>query len=150
LNGDNSHVSSERAFEGLTWREAVVQVPNSTNTIWHLLKHLNYWHDRFISRIEGMKVLPAKTSDDGWKFDVAPEDEASFKRELGKLLTGINYIEEYMSSQAKELHSSKGDYKNGFTVIQAMASHISYHLGEVVMLRRMAGLWPPPSGGYSW
>jgi hypothetical protein len=81
---------------------------------------------------------------------VAPEDEASFKRELGKLLTGIYYIEEYMSSQAKELHSSKGDYKNGFTVIQAMASHISYHLGEVVMLRRMAGLWPPPSGGYSW
>jgi hypothetical protein len=60
----NAHVSAERAFEGLTWRQAGVQVPNSPQTIWQLLKHLNYWQDRFISRIEGMKVLPAKTSED--------------------------------------------------------------------------------------
>jgi len=150
LKGQRAHVSAERAFEGLTWRQAGVSVPGSPHTIWQLLKHLNYWQDRFISRIEGMKVLPAKTSDDGWKFDAAPEDEATYKRELGKLLTGINYMTETMLPEADNLYDSKGDYKNGFSVIQSMASHISYHLGEVVMLRRMAGLWPPPSGGYSW
>lgn len=150
LRGERAHVSAERAFEGLTWRQAGLPVPNSPHTIWQLLGHLNYWQDRFISRIEGMKVLPAKTSDDGWKFDAAPENEESYKRELGKLLTGIHYMRDFMLPNADNLYDSKGDYKNGFAVIQAMASHISYHLGEAVLLRRMLNLWPPPSGGYTW
>ena len=150
LIGKRAHVSAERAFEGLTWRQAGLTVPNSPHTIWQLLLHLNYWQDRFISRMEGMKVLPAKTSDDGWQFAQAPEDEDSYKRELGKLLTGISYISDTLLPQPDDLYQSKGDYNNGFEVIQAMASHISYHLGEVVLLRRLLGLWPPPSGGYTW
>ena len=111
---------------------------------------MNYWQDRLISRIEGMKVLPAKTSDDGWKFDPSPSDEWAYQRELGKLLTGINYITEIMLPKMDTLKGSKGDYPHGFAVIQAMASHLSYHLGEVVLLRRMLNTWPPPSGGFTW
>ena len=150
LYGTRAHVSPERAFEGLSWRQAGQEVPNSPHTIWQLLGHLNYWQDRFISRIEGMKVLPAKTSDDGWKSESAPEDEMAYRRELGKFLTGINYITTTMLPQTDCLNDQKGDYPNGFAVIQTMASHISYHLGEVVLLRRQLGLWPPPSGGYTW
>lgn len=150
LEGKRAHVSPERAFEGLNWRQSGLSVPQSPHTIWQLLKHLNYWQDRLISRIEGMKVLPAKTSDDGWNFNSAPEDEETFNRELGKLLTGINYMTQTLLPQADELYGVKGDYPHGFGVIQTMASHISYHLGEVVLMRRMLGLWPPPSGGYTW
>jgi hypothetical protein len=49
LVGKRAHVAAERAFEGLTWRQAGMLVPNSPHTIWQLLKHLNYWQDRFIS-----------------------------------------------------------------------------------------------------
>ena len=150
LYGTRAHVSPERAFEGLSWRQVGQEVPNSPHTIWQLLRHLNYWQDRFISRIEGMKVLPAKTSDDGWQFDTAPEDETAYRREVGKFLTGINYITTTMLPQTDCLIGQKGDYPNGFAVIQNMASHISYHLGEAVMQRIQLGLWPLPSGGYTW
>jgi len=149
LIGNRAHVSAERAFEGLNWRNSGIEVANSPHTIWQLLRHMNYWQDRFISRIEGMKVLPAKTSDDGWQFDPCPPDEGTYQRELGKLLTGISYIA-HLLKKTNNLGSNKGDYPNGFAVIQAMASHLSYHLGEVVLLRRMSGAWPPPSGGYTW
>ena len=149
LIGNRAHVRAERAFEGLNWRKSGIEVPNSPHTIWQLLKHMNYWQDRFISRIEGMKVLPAKTSDDGWKFDPCPPDEGTYQRELGKLLTGISYIA-HLLKKTNNLRSNKRDYPNGFAVIQAMASHLSYHLGEVVLLRRLSGAWPPPSGGYTW
>lgn len=150
LLGKKAHVTAERAFEGITWRQAGLTIPRSPHTIWQLLKHLNYWQDRLISRIEGMKVLPAKTSDDGWKFDSSPPDEETYKRDLGKLLISINYITQTMLPQLDCLKVSMGDYPHGFAVIQSMASHISCHLGEVVLLRRMLGIWPPPSGGYSW
>jgi uncharacterized damage-inducible protein DinB len=34
--------------------------------------------------------------------------------------------------------------------IQAIAAHNSYHLGQIVLIRRMLGAWPPPGGGDSW
>lgn len=150
LFGKNAHVSVEKALEGLQWHQAGTVVAESPHTIWQQIKHLNYWQDRFISRIEGMKVLPAKSSEEGWSWKQAPEDEGEFRKEVGKLLTGINYIAETMLSKPGCLTSQKGDYTHGYAVIQAMASHLSYHVGEIVQLRRMIGAWPPPSGGYSW
>jgi uncharacterized damage-inducible protein DinB len=28
--------------------------------------------------------------------------------------------------------------------------HNSHHLGQVVMVRRLLGAWPPPGGGDTW
>ena len=150
LFGNKAHVTMEKALEGLTWRISGTLVDGSPHSIWQQIKHLNYWQDRFISRIEGMKVLPAKSSEEGWCWSMAPADEAEYRQEVGKLLTGINYIAETMLKQPGCLASSKGDYVHGYAVIQAMGSHLSYHIGEIVLLRRMMGAWPPPSGGYTW
>ena len=101
LFGKQAHVTLERALEGLQWHQAGLQVPDSPHTIWQQLKHLNYWQDRFISRMEGMKVLPAKSSDDGWCFPQAPSSEGDFRKEVGKLLTSINYIAELLQREAE-------------------------------------------------
>ncbi len=150
LFGKKAHVSIEKALEGLLWRQAGTAIPNAPHTIWQQIKHLCYWQDRFISRIEGMKVLPAKSSEEGWCWAQTPVDESEYTREVGKLLTGISYIEETMLHNPACLITQKGDYPNGYAVIQAMGSHLSYHAGEIVLLRRMLGAWPPPSGGYTW
>ncbi|PTX52215.1 hypothetical protein C8P63_13131 [Melghirimyces profundicolus] len=34
--------------------------------------------------------------------------------------------------------------------LRSIASHNSYHLGQVALIRRMPGSWPPPKGGDSW
>lgn len=35
-------------------------------------------------------------------------------------------------------------------MFHTIASHTSYHTGQVVMLRQLLGKWPPPSGGLTW
>ena len=40
-----------------------------------------------------------------------------------------------------------------FTIRDAlvhMATHNAHHLGQVITLRQIMGLWPPPSGSYTW
>ena len=39
---------------------------------------------------------------------------------------------------------------NGYTALEVLALHNSYHLGQIVLLRRILGAWPPPSGGDTW
>lgn len=34
--------------------------------------------------------------------------------------------------------------------LENLAAHNAYHLGRVVLLRQLTGVWPPPSGGFGW
>ena len=35
-------------------------------------------------------------------------------------------------------------------VLRAMGNHVSYHVGQIALLRRMMNAWPPPGGGDTW
>ncbi len=40
-----------------------------------------------------------------------------------------------------------------YTVRDALvhvAQHNSHHLGQVILLRQLMALWPPPSGSWTW
>src|SRR5262249_12094487 len=45
---------------------------------------------------------------------------------------------------------AKRGRKTPLEVLQTIASHNSYHLGQVVVLRQRLCAWPPPSGGLTW
>lgn len=35
-------------------------------------------------------------------------------------------------------------------VLKQISAHNSYHVGQIAMLRRLFGAWPPRRGGDSW
>ena len=35
-------------------------------------------------------------------------------------------------------------------MLHTIASHNSYHLGQIVLVRQLLGAWPPPGGGLTW
>jgi uncharacterized damage-inducible protein DinB len=35
-------------------------------------------------------------------------------------------------------------------VLWQMVAHNSYHVGQIAMIRRMLGAWPPRGGGDTW
>jgi uncharacterized damage-inducible protein DinB len=45
---------------------------------------------------------------------------------------------------------AKRGTRTHLALLRAMASHNSYHAGQVVVLRQLLGSWPPPSGGLTW
>ncbi len=34
--------------------------------------------------------------------------------------------------------------------LENLAAHNAYHFGRIVLLRRLLGIWPPASGGFTW
>jgi uncharacterized damage-inducible protein DinB len=34
--------------------------------------------------------------------------------------------------------------------LESLAAHNAYHLARIVLIRQLLGLWPPPSGGFTW
>ena len=48
-----------------------------------------------------------------------------------------------------DLFTKQGKYSR-LEIIEIIAQHNSYHLGQIVVIRQMLGTWPPPSGGLTW
>jgi len=56
-----------------------------------------------------------------------------------------------LDRQIETVH--EGDKKVAGTleaVLWQMVAHTSYHTGQIAMLRRALGVWPPRGGGDTW
>ncbi len=149
LVGKRAHLSAQNALEGLKLDITGRKILNTPYTIWQLLKHINYWQDKFLARIQGMEVEGDASWVEGWEDNLNAESQQDLEREVEKLLKGINSAITIMRADG-DLTRDKTYYPSKYDVIQSMASHLSYHLAEVILLRRIFGAWPPPSGGYVW
>jgi len=58
------------------------------------------------------------------------------------------------AEKQREIESvHEGDKKVAGTleaVLWQMVAHNSYHTGQIAMIRRMLGAWPPRGGGDTW
>ena len=149
LEGKQAHLDAQKALEGLKLDITGRKILNTPYTIWQLLKHMNHWQDKFLSRIQGMKVEGDASWVEGWEDKLNADSQQALDREVDKLLRSINLAKTIMREDG-DMIQDRTYYASKYDVIQSMASHLSYHLAEVILLRRIFGAWPPPSGGYVW
>lgn len=147
LKGVNAHISPEKVLEDLNIETAGKEINNSPHTIWQILKHINYWQYKFISYIKDESTPRSLTAKEGWSFPSSPANNEELEREIKIFSHSLEVME---NLNERGLNDKAQRYKTGYDVLQAMASHISYHIGEIVILRRIIGSWPPPSGGDTW
>jgi uncharacterized damage-inducible protein DinB len=70
-----------------------------------------------------------------------------WKRAVKDFRKGLDALER--GSRSPDLLAKRGK-KSQLEMLQTIASHNSYHLGQAALLRQMLGTWPPPSGGLTW
>lgn len=149
LNGENAHVNPLIALEGLDEKTAGAKGLNTPHTVWQLLKHLNYWNKWFLNLLETGEGAPPKTASEGWVEEFSPANENELSNEIELFAKYLEKAKSHLNN-SEMMNAPKGKYKSGCHVIQGMSNHVSYHVGEIVFLRRILGAWPPPSGGDTW
>ena len=145
FQGQNAHVGLDRALKGMNLSVTGKKILNTPYTIWQLLTHINFWQDKFLNRLEGNDdVLLVYNWQEGWEDQQNAEYKEELDREIRKIHNGIEKAIELLIQEGDKSVCSNG-YKNKYDVVQAMASHLSYHLGEIILLRRIFGSWQMPS-----
>ncbi len=85
---------------------------------------------------------------ESWPEEECPSSEEEWKQTIQYFLQGIEQACTIAQTVQvdKPLESWPGETPGG--VLRNIASHNSYHLGEIVLIRRLFSAWPPPTGGY--
>ena len=124
--------------------------PSASHSIAEIVAHMIFWQDWFLGRVKGSGEPAAATASIGW-----PEVKAGdWPKIHQRFMDGLKEVAalDPASKQAVDppfefppmAHHTAGD------VVSHVALHNSHHLGQVIVLRQCMGMWPPPSGGFTW
>lgn len=144
------HLSPAATLAGLTAQDATRRVAGLPHTIADIVAHMAFWQDWFRVRCAGTAVPMAAAAADGW-----PEADA-WLVVCARFLDGLDALAEVVGQQAPETPVSPAiefpllaAYSHR-DVWEHVAQHNAHHLGQIVVLRQILGVWPPPSGSYTW
>jgi len=149
LTGEGAHAKVHHILEGIELKQLGVRPDVAPHSIYEELWHLNYWQTLLLDWIDGKeRAIPAH-ADEGWPPRPAPVDLQEARALVRTFLEGINRAVALASDPQRLDDAVHGRYTVR-TTLESLLAHNSYHLGRVVLLRQLIGIWPPPSGGDSW
>jgi uncharacterized damage-inducible protein DinB len=158
LHGKGAHADPVACVEDLSADLAARHIEGFPHSIGQLVFHMNYWMDYELRRIRGQR--PSYPEHNSESFPPAPsaadaDDWDRLRRRFTSLLADFtalaNSSPEEMQRQIETVH--EGDTKLAGSleaVLWQMVAHNSYHTGQIAMIRRALGAWPPRGGGDTW
>ena len=144
LDWEEAHVGFDKAVGDVPGDVRGAKAPGIEHSIWQLVEHMRIAQEDILDFCINPKyVHTMKWPDDYWPTHPAPpngaawdESIASFKRELEKLRT--------LARDEKDLYALVPTGKDQQTYLRSLLlvnDHNSYHLGQIVAVRRALGAW---------
>ncbi|SIQ83659.1 DinB family protein [Pontibacter lucknowensis] len=131
----------DELLQGLSVTEAGRQVKELPYTIWQLLEHLRFAQHDILDFCRNPDYQEPDWPDDYWPADVAPADEDALKQTLQAINRDLEAMVQLVQDTEQDLFAPI-PHGNGQTLLREamlVAEHNAYHLGQIVVLRRLLG-----------
>jgi uncharacterized damage-inducible protein DinB len=142
-----AHVNATDALDGLGPDQAVAELDGWPHSIAGQIAHMLFWQRHTQAAIETGTEREVASAAEGWPSVTG----SGWSRLRDDFLAALEQNKAY-ARDPEVLARRFGDRKP-YTVgvrLLIMSTHDSYHLGQIVMQRRVMGAWPPPAGGDTW
>ena len=144
LDWEEAHVGFDKALDDIPVDKQGARAPGFEHSPWELLEHMRIAQEDILDFCVNSKyVHELKWPDDYWPKTPAPpsaaawdESVASFKREREK----FKELARHTNDLFAKVPTGK-DHQTYLRSILLVTDHNSYHLGQLVAVRRALGVW---------
>ena len=158
LHGKGAHADPVACIDDVAGEMAGRTIDGFPHSIWQLVSHMNHWMDYDIKRIAGDAPPYPDHAAVSWPVEAAPPSEKhwsdvkfAFSSLLQKLSTLAQSSPDVLTSEAKPTHPGHTKIASSLqSVLWQTLVHNSYHVGQIALIRRCLGAWPPRGGGDTW
>jgi hypothetical protein len=147
LSGEGAHATAKNIFARLDWKAASHCPKGAPHSAFELLNHIVFWQDWVVKWLDGNRPPIPKHASGSWPGSPSPASAEDWKRAVKRFQRGLTALER--GGRKADLLVKQGN-KTRLEMLHAIATHNSYHLGQVVLLSQMLGAWPRPGGGLTW
>jgi hypothetical protein len=144
INGGNAHVPFEKAVAGFPAKFRGVVPEGLPYSSWQLLEHIRIAQADMLEFCSSSKYKEKKWPDDYWPKSPAPPDARSWEGSIRSIKNDRAAFIKLISDPNVDLFRPLpwGSGQTLFHEACLIIDHNSYHLGEIVTVRHLLGVWP--------
>ena len=158
LYGKGAHTNSVACVQDVPLDLAGRRADSFPHSIYQLLSHMNYWMTYELRRIRRENPPYPAHASESWSTYHSPASEsdwlatiANFKDLLADFASLGGSSPEVLSTEIPPASPSQEAFSGSVrAILWQIVVHNSYHLGQIAMVRRALGAWPPIGGGDTW
>jgi len=112
---------------------------------WQLLEHIRLAQDDIVrfSRNHDGKYKEMNFPDDYWPKAAAPPSAKAWDASVAAIQKDLEAMVHLLEKEPLTERFPWGDGQNLLREAITLVDHNSYHIGELLALRRLLGIWPP-------
>jgi uncharacterized damage-inducible protein DinB len=144
LRGGQAFQPMEELLRGLTAETAGKEVQDLPYTIWQQLEHLRFTLYDILDFSRKSDYKEPTWPDDYWKKEKSPADQAALDASIKSIRTGMEEMIALVADAGNDLFTPF-PHGSGQTLLREamlVAEHNAYHVGQVMVMRRLLGDLP--------
>jgi|SRR5271165_679102 len=142
LKDGGAHVDFDTAMGDWPVQLAGARIANSPHTAWMLVEHMRLAQWDILEFSRNSNHVSQKWPEGYWPESEAPPSEKAWKASLAAFKKDLRTMEQLVANRKIDLYA-RIPWGDGQTVLREallVADHNSYHLGQLVMLRKGIGI----------
>ncbi len=145
LSWEDAHISFEAAVTDLPVHLQGTNPASLPYSPWQLVEHLRITQADILDFCRNPKYRELKWPDDYWPSSASPPDSTAWDTSVREFLRDRAGLQD-LSKDPKITLEARIPHGEGQTYLREIllaADHAAYHIGELVVVRRLLGAWPP-------
>lgn len=143
LSKEQAHAGFSRAIADFPERLRGVEIAGSPHTPWQLLEHLRIAQWDILEFCRDSRHVSPSFPEGYWPPTPAPPDAAAWERSVRAFHADLDAMIAIVKNTRVDIFARipHGDGQTILREAMLVADHNAYHLGQLVLLRRLAGSW---------
>jgi uncharacterized damage-inducible protein DinB len=146
LNGGQAHATFDQAVKGMPAKLQGVAPEGLPYSAWQMLEHIRLAQRDILdfSRNDDGSYRELKWPEDYWPKNPEPPNAQAWQKSVEKIREDRKTFEKLIDSASDHDLIEPFPWGNGQNLLRQallMIDHEAYHVGELVMLRRLLGAW---------
>lgn len=144
LSFKGAHVGFDEAVRGLPPQLRGKKIKGAPHTIWQLLEHMRIGQWDILEFCRDAKHVSPKWPEGYWPDSAAPPSGAAWKKSIANFRRDLDEMKQLVAEADEEqlyAHIAHGDGQTLLREALLVADHNGYHLGQLVMVRKMLKAW---------
>jgi hypothetical protein len=145
LNGGNAHVPLEKVVADFPAKLQGVKPDGLPYAAWQLLEHIRIAQADMLEFCTNPKYQAMDFPGDYWPESPTPPNVRAWNASVKKIESDRESFIKLIRDPKRDLFRpfSWGDGQTLFHEACLIVDHLAYHLGEIVTIRRLLGIWAP-------
>jgi uncharacterized damage-inducible protein DinB len=143
LDWQEAHVPFDKAVAGIPASKRGIVPAGWDHSLWQLVEHIRIAQEDILEFSITAKYQAKKWPDDYWPKSPTPREAAAWTRSLAAIRKDRKAMQQLARNPRIDLDAAipHGTGQTCLREILLVAAHNSYHIGQIVSLRKQLGIW---------